>query len=60
MSRWLVVKVLNEEFFDAYYRANQIDGVDCMEVTAEKHPQLFRDMVDNFDEDEALKEEEQK
>jgi hypothetical protein len=50
-ARWLVVKVLDEEHFENQYRLNQLDGVDCMEVTAEKHPQLFRDVVDSFDED---------
>lgn len=50
-TRWLIVKVMDEEHFDAQYRLNQVAGVDCMEVTKEKHPQLFRDMVDSFDED---------
>ncbi len=48
-ARWLVVKVLDDEHFEAQFRLNQLDGVDCMEVTPAQA--FFRDMVDNFDED---------
>lgn len=55
-ARWLVVKVMDgdDNIFDSQYKLNQLEGVDCMEVTAESHPQLYREMVDNFDEDRSV------
>jgi hypothetical protein len=32
-ARWLLVKVTDVEYFDNQYRLNQLEGVDCMEVT---------------------------
>lgn len=50
MARWLVVKVMDEEHFDAQYKLNQLDGVDCMEVPEGRLPQWIPEAFDGKEE----------